>query len=224
MEQEHFHGYEILSEPGHHGNGDEVHWFNVDRQGSEVYRLEMRIARLYARRQSEFPSTEGARELAALLGRRWIHGLIQLGQFERGKTYHLQRGTEWDPLFGEDSVTDDDLRLELLKALQRMERAQAGTGAILTLDGAGIADVLGLKLARLEGVLGELELEGLVSSESAEFNEPLSQLSVSITDAGLRSLRQAEQAAGQPATLVTVDDVDSFAAVRGVRVEEVADL
>src|SRR5216683_5041339 len=84
MGQEHFHGYEILSEPGHHGNGDEVHWFNVDRQGSEVYRLEMRIARLYARRQSEFPSTESASELAALLGRRWIHGLIQLGHCDRG--------------------------------------------------------------------------------------------------------------------------------------------
>src|SRR5216683_7902374 len=37
MGQEHFYGYAILSEPGHHGNGDEVHWFNVDRQGSEVF-------------------------------------------------------------------------------------------------------------------------------------------------------------------------------------------
>ena len=221
---EEYHGYTISSGPGEATASYHAYWFNADQRDKDVFRLEMRVSRLYARRQSEFPDTEDANELAAVLGRRWVHGLIDLGQFEQGEIYHLERLTEWEPLFGETTVTDDDLRLGLLKCLQRVQRAQAQTAVTLTLDAAGIADVLGSNPGRLEGILGELELEGLITSENATFGETLSNLSRSITGAGLRTLRQAEQSGNQLARLITVDDIDSFALIRRVTVEEVADL
>jgi hypothetical protein len=76
----------------------------------------MKVSRLYARHQKLWPETDDAGEVAAALGRRWVHGLIHLGRFEKSVTDHQERLEAWDPLFGEANTSEEDLRRELGQA------------------------------------------------------------------------------------------------------------
>ncbi len=105
-----------------------------------------------------------ATDAAVVLGRRWAHGLIDSGKFDYGATYSETRVQGWNPEFGEDYVTDDDVRWIVLAALQRAESSYFTGHEDAYLDLAGLRDVLGINSERTARVLRSLEEEGLVQA------------------------------------------------------------
>lgn len=199
MQVEEYHGYTIRSEPGRAAGAYEVYWLNVGQRDDEVFRLEMRVSRFFTQTQTTWPTIDDATELAALLGRRWVHGLIHLGRVERSVAPILEERIRiWNPLFGEASTSEDDLRREVLAALHRMYRAQQNTPAILSLDVDGVADVLGVRPERVRETLGDLELEKLIESHYVTFGHGLNEGACRITAAGRSELRMLEQRRTRP--------------------------
>jgi len=204
METEGYHEYRVDHEPETRLGTEAVrdHWFNVYEDATLAFRVRMRVHWSFAL-QAGTPQTplQRAAELAELLGRRWVHGLIDLGRFEPGRTYEEERDEKWNSQFGEAQLDDAALRLEALRALQCMNRVQQGTSEILSLDVDAVADVLGIRVDRVRGVLSELLLEGLAEGAAATFDKSPADGACRITGAGLRALREATSggipAAGQ---------------------------
>lgn len=207
MEIEQYQGFTVKSEPGRHEPGRfGAYWFHVERGEREVFHLEMKVTRILAltlqwerdplaKNYGGYDDVTPLDTLARKYGREWVHGVIDLARFEDDKTYHEQRTSEWNPLFGESSVTDEDLRLEVLNALRRMNRAQQNAAEILCLDVSGIAAVIGVKTGRVQAVLSELILEGFVEPNAETFGHTAVDGACRITGEGLRELRRMEAAA-----------------------------
>lgn len=204
------------------GRGD-LHWFRVYEgdDEDEVFSLVMRVT---DRAAYAHPSGRDAATMARLEGQRWVHGLIQLARFERGKDYEYTRTVDWEPHFGIGDLSEEELRAELLAALHRMSRAQQSSSAVISLDVGGIAAVLGVPKRTVREVLSDLLVEGLAEPFGGSYSHAPVDGACRITAEGLRAFRAAQGGFVSPARMITVDDVESFTAVRGVSVESVAEL
>jgi hypothetical protein len=229
MERETYQGSRIDHEPDTDATkGYRDHWFNVyaaARDRHPLFRVRMRIHCQYAIKvipQGVDP-VRGSSQLAEHLGLRWVHGLVDTDRYERDRIHDEERTDEWQADFGSQDLDDGNLRLELLRALRRMNRAQNNTAEILALDVDGVADVLGVPGDRVRGVLGEMVLEGLVEESAATYGHGPEDGACRITGDGLRELRRA-QGREESARLVHVDDIESFARVREVPPGEVASM
>jgi nucleoside phosphorylase len=197
VEVEQYHGFTIRSEPGTQtGPSYYAYWFHVDQADEPVFEVEMRVARLYARRQDEFADTEDATTIASVLGRRWTHGLIHLERFERGTRHEVVRGPEWRRPTAA-TLSHDVVRRELLLALRRMLWAQENTSAVLDIDVPGIADVLELPVEQVRRAIRELITLGLAEPFMETLGHGAAAGACRITGAGLRVLE--EQRPTEPA-------------------------
>lgn len=182
-------------------------WFEA-RSGTENFALSVFLT-------PGFPIDGDRQNLAFDYGLHWMHGLIDLARYGKGQIHELSLTSEWDPLFGEHTVTEEDLRREILLALKRMLNRQAQVSEILFLDVEGIACVLGIRSDRVKGSLAELETEGLVEEYQATFSHGLTEGACRISGAGLKSLRELEREL-KGFRLVFLEDIDSFAKVKDV--------
>jgi hypothetical protein len=218
MARETYHGYRVEHEPetGRAGQSA-VHWLNVYEGTSPtpMFRVRMEVNWSYPLRLGAPGHPMDAQwELARDLGIRWVHGLIDLGRFEPGRTYEEERSEQWEAEFGDADLDDEVLRREVLVALKRMNRAEQGSGEIFDLDVDGVADVLGTSGTRVRGIVSELLMEGLAEPAAPTFGRGASDGSCRITGAGLQALR--ETSVEQTASIVYVDEIDSFSKVRRV--------
>jgi len=224
MELGQYQGFTIKAEPARDASlRSGLCWFNVYEGEEWAICLMMQVTDPFASRYEAYEPTQVV-ELAVQFGHHWVHGLIDLARFDRGKTYKVIMTSEWDPYFGEGDLTDEDLRRELLKAIQRLNRAQQGASTILSIDVDGIAVVLGVRPERVRGLLSELLIEGLVEPYAETFGHLAEDGACRITGDGLRALREDQSPTTGPAQLLSVDDIDSFAKVRSIKAEQVADL
>jgi hypothetical protein len=201
-----------------------VCYVNVRQDDRDVFQLRMLITNPVAvRRFGPLITAADWTALCQEFAVAWVHGLIDLARFEMGAVYDEQRTTEWDPLFGDQDFSEDDLRYHLLLALRRRRRATVRTSAERPLDVAGIAAVLGIATHEVRAVLGELALEGLAElDDDASFGDSVEDGACSITGDGLVYLRQAQASTAAQPPFVTVDDIDSFTRVRAVSPADVA--
>jgi hypothetical protein len=204
------------------------HRFNVGESSEPhqpVFRLRMRVHWEYA--ITVLPHgvdpVEGSANLAARLGLRWVHGLIDTDGFERGREYEEARTGEWEADFGSEDLGDEGLRRELLLALQRMNRMQSSSARILSLDVDGVGDVLGVPGDRVRGLMSELLLEGLIEEYAAAYGHGPEDGACRITGDGLRELKNA-QGSTTSAAVVHVDEIDTFTLVRGTTASAVANM
>lgn len=189
-------------------------WFNVSRRGEDQFRVHFQVSELFVRRGPYHVASHS--DVALLLGRRWTHGLISLSRFVIGETYHVFRTSDWDPVFADDDFTDGDIRTELLRALQRIHRAQANTSEVLELDVHGVSDVLGISDDRTRGLLSEMITEGVAEPWGDTFGHAAENGACRITGDGLRELHSRSEREVVAEALLSIDDVDSFANVRTV--------
>jgi TIR domain len=193
MEHDAYQGFDILVQPSARVHPTvAVCWFNVGRGKEEEFRLEMRVSDRYAFTNRTVKSTEDAQEIAKILGLRWVHGVIDLGRYQRGQPYTEERQANWKPDFGEAS-SDDDLEFELLGALRRMSRAEQNTSTILSLDIPGLADVLGVDIRRIREVLGEMRLAGTIEGYVETFGHTLTEGACRLTREGFQKLQLLEK-------------------------------
>lgn len=163
-------------------------------------------------------------DLALLQGRLWAHGLIDLDKLGPDQSQDERRAADWDPLFGETVHSDENLRWCLLKALRSMGRRQTGRGAILTLDVVGVATVLGVRPRRVSEILDELVLEGLAeNAPGSGYHALAADGCCRLTVKGLEYLRNSETPATEEVAFIGVDEIDSFAKIRGVSPSDIAD-
>jgi hypothetical protein len=134
-------------------------------------------------------------EKAEWIGRRRVHGMINLGRFEEGGEYRYEWLAEADDA-AQSPVSDALLLRELLTALRRLHRRSQNTSETLTLDIPGIALVLNAPESLLREVLGEAILEGLVECDAEIFGSSAVDGSCRITGSGLERLRQLQEAEG----------------------------
>ena len=193
METEEYQGFRIDHEPDTRGSAAQRdHWFNVYAGDKPAFRVRMRVKWDYAIAiGAPGHPVDEAGALARDLGLRWTHGLIDLARYEPGHVYEESRGEEWDALFGQENVTDDDLRLQILSALRRMLSAEQRMSAIPSLDVAGVSDVLGVGADRTRSVIVELQLEGLVEGHAETYGHTAADGACRITGRGLEALRTA---------------------------------
>lgn len=198
---------EVQHEPDSHiAAGYRDYWFTVYEPDSTtwLFRVRMRVHWEYAIRTLP-PGTDpldGCRLLARDLGIRWVHGLVDLARFERGKVDEQDRTADWDPEANDDTFRDDDIRLELLRALQAMNRDQVSSGDILELDVRGVSDVLQIGLERVRGILSEMLLEGFIAAPYATYGRGAEDGECQITGEGLRELRRLEGRRSMPSQAV----------------------
>jgi hypothetical protein len=229
MQRETYHGFRVDYEP----DIDIMKsyrdcWFHVfeapiDRQ--PTFRVRMRIHYEYSITvvPPDVHPVKACADLAAGLGLRWIHGLIDLDRFERGRISYEERTEKWESAFGDQELDDGRTRAELLQALQRMNRAQQGVAEVFELDVAGVADVLGVSVKRIQGVLSELLLEELVEPAYPTHDRSATEGACRITGRGLQELRQT-QFQDEAARIIHVEDIDSFDLVRRVTPGDVAQM
>jgi len=143
---------------------------------------------------------------------RFVHGLIDLGRQADASDMVLIIGSGFDPFDGDARTSDESLRMELLRALHRMYRAQTLTSRVLELDVGGIALVLRVIPARVRQVLGELVSEGLAEGFAESFGATAADGRCRITGLGLQMLRSLEQ---DPEEVHRLDGVDDWAERHG---------
>lgn len=175
--------------------------FLVVEQEREIFRLSQIVGRIAIQTQKPVGQPFGGgdesaylAEKAEWLGRRRVHGMINLGRFEEAGEYRHQWVTEADAA-AQEPVNDEELLGALLTSLRRLHRKQQNTSEILTLDVAGIALVLNVSESFLREVLGEAILEGLVEGYAETLESSAVDGSCRITPSGLERLRQLQDAA-----------------------------
>lgn len=91
METEHYQGFTIQAWPGRSSDAlgrKGIYCFSINKGPDEVFTLQMEVTRKLAVFRH---SARDVTELAAEYGRRWVHGLIDLGRCEPGEAYREQR-------------------------------------------------------------------------------------------------------------------------------------
>ncbi len=203
MDTESYHGFRIDDEPDTRIATQAVrdHWFNVYEEDALAFRVRMRVRWDFPEAlQAGINPVDAAAGVAERHGRRWVHGLIDLGEWSPGQVHEETRDGSWDLLAGDRTLVDADLRLKVLGALQRMRRAERESSAIFELDVQGLATVLSVPLGRIRGVLGELIDEGLVEAAYPTFGTGAEDGACRITGNGLRALQESQPA---PSDIVT---------------------
>jgi len=137
-------------------------WFHVtplNGEWEDRFTFAVSITDPYARRT---PDRRSGETLAFEEGRAWTHGLVDLGRIREGIIERQIRSSEWGPLFGDEDLSEEELRRELLNALRRQTRALDINSSSIGIDVDGIASVLGVRSETMRGILRELIVEGLV--------------------------------------------------------------
>lgn len=167
-----------------------------EQDGTQVFSLDVRIdQKLLALREHQVVTSEGWQALVDDLVLPWARGLIDLGRFAARGTHEESRGTDWNPLFGERSVTEDALRDEVLAALHRAYRRGRARRVLCHIDPAAVAVVLGVRVDRVREILGDLELAGYVEEEGAHFGSDVVDGACVLTRAGYAELQRRRPAA-----------------------------
>ena len=133
-------------------------------------------------------------ELAVDLGRRWVHGLIDLDRWTRTNDWidpPQERALGWDPVANDSQVDDDELRRELLSAFRRMLQAST-PGSFPSIDVQGFADVLRVDVERVRKWLREFDARDYLELYGPGLNAAVERGNAQITAAGLEALDELE--------------------------------
>jgi hypothetical protein len=191
MDAEQYQGFTIESGDGQRPdvlNRWGVRWFSVSDPQGEVFTAVIEVSRRYG-------GAGDLSEIAEEHGRAWVHGLLNLGRFERGQNLTRTLSTEWDRLFGEQAVEGESLRWEVLAAARRTTAAEDRTGVIHGIDSTGIAIALGISSARVGAVINELVREEGLAPYMETFGHTAQDGACQITSIGLRALREGQHVA-----------------------------
>lgn len=191
-------GYQIEFEPETHGlpAGVKEYWFNVSDEDGLAFRVAMRVDR-------DFDRKRDASEVAQELGLLFTRGLIDAG-YERGRVYREERPRGWQSDWNDATHTEEDLQVELLRALRHVKRAEARLGSFEGLEVAGLASVIGVRLRRLQDALSDLLTKGLASPQYPTFGHSEMDGAVTISSFGLAALEQFESSRVAKATLAVM--------------------
>ena len=165
--------------------GPTAHWFRIQRAGQDEFRFTLYLTPL----QIRGVKSEGLSDDAEKVGRGTVHGLIDLARYQRGRSYREIRAPEWNTKQRESDVSDLDLRIELLAALDRLRSAPVSEED-RGLDLEGIAGVIGVSVGRLNFTLATLDAEELVKGAPEAGAESTSTARAAITDRGVNFLEQ----------------------------------
>jgi hypothetical protein len=138
---------------------------------------------------------EGVSALATELGLRWVHGLIDLGRWNPGEEWIQEvRDRGWTTETADAEVSDEDIQVQLLRALARMREAEGVVNYAPQLDVEGLADVLRVRVDRVRSALSMLEGREALVPYGYEKNVPGG--NVRITARGFDLLDRLEVGSG----------------------------
>lgn len=165
--------------------GPTAHWFRIQRDGKDEFSFTLYLTPL----QIHGVEAEGLSDDAEKAGRGTVHGLIDLARYQTGRSYREIRAPEWNTKQKESDVSDLDLRIEMLAALERLRSAPVSK-ADRRLDLEGMAGVIGVGLGRLNYTLATLDAEELVEGAPKTGAESTSSARAVITDRGIEFLEK----------------------------------
>ena len=137
-------------------------------------------------------------ELCERLVRQHVHGLIDLGRYEAGGDYEVTRTERWDPHSADNTMTNQEIRYEVLAAAERMARSEAGSAEVPSLDVDGVADVLEVDPRRIREELTIMQIERLIEVRAATFGHGLEEGALRITASGIATLQELRRAGRRP--------------------------
>ncbi len=138
-----------------------------DANGEPIFGIDLIITDIYVRRYGDSEAVTPAQAID--LGLRYAHGLIDTETWVSSEdAVEVIRDSEKDPGRNDSTLTDDDLTHQLLKAFARMDRISGSVDYAPRLDVDGYADVVGVTVDRIRGLLGTLATRGWIEGYGHE--------------------------------------------------------
>ncbi len=125
-------------------------------------------------------------------GLHWIKGLLSLGRYSTGEQILVELADEAEADISADSeISDPVLEFELLRALQRMDRAYQSTSTVGRLDVRGVAYALRVDPERVVAAMRDLMALGQVEPHAQTMGNLAQDGAARITGPGILRLRTA---------------------------------
>ncbi len=184
-------GYDIESIPLAPTGSAARHAFRVSMNNDLQFILEFSVS------YSAAIGGDSTEELARMWGTHLMHGMIHLQDYQPGASINSSRHSmaQSQP---PSQISGERLESVLLKALQRMLRAEHRSSEIPALDVPGVAAALGVASDLISATLSEMAVRGLIEGRAETLGHPLADGACRITAAGLARVAGESSAVSPP--------------------------